>query len=213
MTRYYPINLALKNKMCLVIGAGSVALRKVRRLLACGAKVIVISPSATPGLTVLANKGKIVLKRKKAALRDLKGARLVIAATTDRAVNAAVSTYCNRNGILVNVVDSPEECNFILPSIIRRGDLAISISTDGVSPALSKKIRRDLEKAYGAEYAGLLRLMKRMRPQAIKGIKSARARKEFFNRMLQPEILNLIKRNKPALALRSMKRILADAAK
>lgn len=185
MSEYYPINLVLKNKKCLVAGAGTVAQRKVRRLLECGARVLVIGPAATPALKAMAKKRKIAFKDRKVNLNDLDGVYLVIAATTDRSVNAAVSSYCRKKNILVNVVDSPKECSFILPSIIRRGALTISISTQGISPGLSKKIRRDLEKAFGSEYAGLLSMMKRIRPLVLKKMKNARSRKKFFNKILK----------------------------
>ncbi len=183
--RYYPINLVLKNKKCLVIGAGAVAGRKARRLIECGARVLVIGRTITPGLKAMADKGHITFKKKKVDLKDLTGAYLVIAATADRMVNSAVSNYCHKKNILVNVVDSPKECSFILPSIIRRGDLTISISTGGISPALAKKIRQGLEKAFGAGYAGLLDTIKKIRPLAIKKIKSAEDRKKFFNKLLK----------------------------
>lgn len=185
MSRYYPVNLALKDRRCVVIGAGRVAERKVKRLLECGARVMVISPAITPGLKTMAKNGKIAFKQKNVNLKDLKGAYLVIAATTDRSINSKASSYCRRNNILVNIVDSPEECNFILPSIIRRGPLTISISTQGISPALSKKIRQDLEKAFGAEYGRLLHMMKKIRPFVLKNMKSVQSRKKFFNKMLK----------------------------
>ncbi|OGW92649.1 MAG: hypothetical protein A3G36_01430 [Omnitrophica bacterium RIFCSPLOWO2_12_FULL_45_13] len=211
MPRYYSINLVLKNKKCVVIGAGNVAERKARRLVECAARVSVISPAITPGLKAMAQNGRIILKNRNFNLSDLNGAYLVIAATTDRSVNAAVSSYCRRKNILVNVADSPEECSFILPSIIRRGDLTISISTGGSSPALSKKIRKDLEKMFGAEYAALLRIMKKIRPQARKKIKDPRSRKAFFKKTLQPETMNLLKQNKGRQVMRKLKDILDNA--
>jgi len=185
MGRYYPINLVLKNKRCLVIGAGIVAQRKVRRLIECGSRVLVISRAITPGLKTMADKGMIIFKRKNVSLRDLLGAYLVIAATADRSINSVISAYCRKKNILVNVVDSPEECSFILPSIIRRGDLTISISTGGISPGLAKKIRQYLGKAFGVEYAALLDMIKKIRPAALKKMKSAKSRKKFFNKMLK----------------------------
>jgi len=196
MPRYYPINLSLENKKCMVVGGGTVAERKARRLLECGARVFVISPAITHSLKAMVDKGKIIYRRKKIHLRDLDGAHLVIAATTDRSVNSAVSSYCRGKNILVNIVDSPGECSFILPSLVRRGDLTISISTDGISPALSKKIRLDIEKRFGAEYAALLRMMKKIRPRARKKIKSMRSRKEFFNKIFQPKTMKLLKQKR-----------------
>lgn len=200
MAKYYPANLDLENKNCVVVGAGIVAQRKARRLLECGAKVLVISPEITPGLKRLAAEKKILYNNKEVDHSDLRGAYLVIAATQDRKINSFVSAYCRKKGILINAVDSPAECNFILPAIVRRGSLTISISTDGISPALAKKIRQELEKKFGVEYAKLLRVLKYTRPRAIKKIKSAKARKVFFQKLLQPGILSLLKRNKEDLA-------------
>lgn len=200
MIKYYPVNLVLENKICVVAGAGAVAERKVCRLLECGARVLVISPLITIGLKKLADKKKIIFKKRKVNLRDLNAAYLVIAATSDRKINSDISSYCRKKNILINVVDSPLDCNFILPSIVRRGSLTISISTDGISPALAKKIRQGLEKKFGVEYAKLLCILKVIRPQAIKKIKGGRARSDFFQKVLAPEILALLKKNKERLA-------------
>jgi len=196
MNKYYPINLLLKNKSCLVIGGGAVAERKVRRLLECGARVLVISPKSTQGLNGLAKKKKIIFKKRQINLKDLLGAYLVISATDDREINLLVSSYCRKRNILINIVDSPDECSFILPSIIRRGALTVSVSTDGISPALSRKIRRDLQERFGAEYARFLRIMREIRPAVLKKIKSLKIRKEFFKKALQPQIFDLLKKNK-----------------
>jgi precorrin-2 dehydrogenase / sirohydrochlorin ferrochelatase len=184
MPQYYPINLVLENRKCVVIGAGRVAQRKVRRLLECAARVMVIGQAITPSLKAMADKGKFVFKRRKVSLRDLNGAYLVIVATADRSINSTVSTYCRKKNIPVNVVDSPKECSFILPSIIRRGDLTISISTGGISPALAKKIRQNLEKMFGSEYASLLNIMKKIRPLTLKKMKNAKDRKKFLKGIL-----------------------------
>jgi len=196
MPKYYPINLDLQNKKCLIIGGGKVAQRKVRRLLNCRACVEVISPEITPGLRFLAQKKKIIIRKKHVDLKDIKRVYLVIAASDDRKTNSSVSSYCRRKGILVNVVDSPKECNFILPAIAKRGDLMISISTGGISPALSKKIRQDLEKKFGMEYSRLLELVKKIRPEAIKKIKNINLRKAFFKKAFSPCVMELLKQNK-----------------
>lgn len=211
VAKYYPINLALENKKCVVIGAGKVAQRKVKRLLESGAKVWVISPEITPALKALAKKKKIIFKDKRVILKDLNGAYLIIAATADRRINSAVASYCRKKGILINVVDSPKECNFILPAIIRRGALTISISTEGISPALSRKIRQDLGQRFGGEYAKILRIMKKIRPQALKKIKNSQSRKAFFKKALQPEAFDLLRRSKSKQAKIRLERILEDA--
>ena len=208
MSKYYPINLVLDKKKCLVIGAGKVAERKVQRLLECGAHVVVIGPLSTAGIKALAKKKKIIFKQRAVTLKDLKDVHLVVAATTDRKINALVSSYCRKKDILINVVDSPKECSFIVPSVIRRGDLSISISTEGLSPAFAKKIRQDIEQRFGAEYGALLRVMKEIRPLAIKKIKNIPLRMKFFQKAMQPKILKLLKQNKEKLVKRKLKRIL-----
>jgi len=211
MIKYYPLNVALKNKKCVVFGAGLVALRKVRRLLEYGAAVSVVAQEIAPQLKSLFEKKKIIFKNKAAGLKDLRGAFLVVAATNDRKLNARVSAYCLKKNILVNVVDSPKECNFILPSVFRRGSLAISVSTDGISPALAKKIRRDIQQRFGSEYAKLLRLMKEIRPLALKKIKNSRARNLFFEKIFQPEIMELLKKNKQEQAGKRIREYLKNA--
>lgn len=211
MAKYYPVGLVLEGKKCLVVGAGSVAERKVRRLLECGAHVTVIGLTVTPALKALAKSKKIVFKKRKVSLKDLKRGSLVVAATTDRKINAALSSYCRKNDILINVVDSPKECSFILPSVVRRGALTISISTDGISPLLARKIREDLERRFGKEYAKLLKIMKEIRPQALKKIKDPKARRVFFQKALEPQILGLLRRHKDKQVKRKLEGILKNA--
>ncbi len=210
MKNHYPINLDLEKKRCIVIGGGNVAERKVKRLLDCNAVVTLISPEVSSGIIRLRKTKKIKVEMRRVALKDLKGAQLVISASDDRKVNASVSDYCHRNNILINVVDSPKECNFILPSIVTRGDLSIAISTGGVSPALSKKIRQDLEKRFGIEYAKFLRLMKKARPRVIKGVKNAGSRKTIFEKIVKSNILVLIKKGREKDAKQKMERILKN---
>ncbi len=188
MAKYYPINLVLENKKCLVIGAGKVAERKARRLLENRARVSVVGQAIAPGLKALWKKKKIIFKKRKFRFSDLSGAYLVIAATTDRETNSAISSHCLKNGILINVVDSPKESSFILPSVVRKGDLTISISTNGISPALSRKIRIDLERRFGPEYSKFLRMMKKLRPRVLKEIKDAKDRKSFFKKALKDRV-------------------------
>lgn len=209
--KYYPINITLENKKCVVLGAGVVALRKIKRLLECGSRVSVVGEGILPQLKELLKKKKIIFKNKKASLNDLKGAYLVVAATNDRRLNALVSAYCLKKNILVNVVDSPKECSFILPAVLRRGNLAISVSTDGLSPALAKKIRRQLQKKFGLEYAKLLQLLKKIRPQALKKIKNLRQRNIFFQKIFRPEILVFLKKNKLVQARKKIGEYLKDA--
>ncbi|PIQ89505.1 MAG: siroheme synthase [Candidatus Omnitrophica bacterium CG11_big_fil_rev_8_21_14_0_20_42_13] len=210
MPGYYPVNLNLKAKKCVVVGGGDVALRKVRRLISCGAKVEVISPKFAPHFKKAAVHGRAVLKKKHVNICDINDAFLVIAATGDRRINNLISSYCMEKGTLVNVVDCPDDCNFILPSIVEKGDLTISISTSGVSPALSKKIRVELEKKFGSEYAEFLRLMKKIRPRVISLVNKPAARKAFFKKVASSQALTLIKKHKRKQLEKKIARMLKD---
>ncbi|MDP2918019.1 MAG: bifunctional precorrin-2 dehydrogenase/sirohydrochlorin ferrochelatase [bacterium] len=149
---YYPLNVDIENKKCVVVGGGSVAERKVKTLLKYGAKITVISPKLTKGLKALKKKRKIIHINKKYSPSCLSGAFLAIGATDDTALNSALGKLAQRKNLLVNVVDKPKYGNFIAPAVVKRGLLNIAISTSGASPALAKKIRIDLEKRYGKEY-------------------------------------------------------------
>ncbi len=156
---YYPVFLSIRGKRCVVIGGGVVALRKVRALLDCSAKVTVVSPTIHPGLAQLAEAGRISPIRREFKPGDLAGAVIAIAATDERAINQKVSDEARDRGVLVNVVDSSEQSDFIIPSFFRRGDLTIAVSTAGMSPALARKIRTKLEGLLGEEFALVLSII------------------------------------------------------
>jgi len=152
---YYPIFLEMRNRRCAVIGGGPVAEGKVAGLLAAGASVTVISPEVTAELARRAQSGEIRHHAKRYAMGDLAGFDVVFAATDDEAVNSAVTREARQRGVWINVADSPLRCDFILPSVLRRGDVTIAISTGGKSPALARMVREDLE-SYLPENLGLL---------------------------------------------------------
>ena len=166
---YYPICLDIKNKKCVVVGGGKVAFRKVESLLEAGAKVIVISPEIIPSLQKLErgkplNKNKITCLLQEYKSGDIKkGTFLVIAASDNSQLNAKIADDAKRLNLLINVVDSPKLCNFILPATLRRGSLTISVSTSGKSPALAKKIKEDLQNIYGTEYEVLVDSLGKLR--------------------------------------------------
>ncbi|MHA1570044.1 MAG: precorrin-2 dehydrogenase/sirohydrochlorin ferrochelatase family protein [Alphaproteobacteria bacterium] len=166
MALTYPVQLLLAGKLCVVVGGGDVAFRKARALLAAEGRIKVIAPALCPELEQLAAENKIEAEKKTFSPSDLAEAFLVIAATDDSRVNQAVFAEASAQGILVNVVDKPELCNFYVPSVVRRGDLIITISTGGASPALAKKIRQTLEEAYGEEYEAYLEILNHCRELA-----------------------------------------------
>lgn len=184
----YPVNLVLDGRPCLVVGGGKVALRKVEGLLACGGVVRVVAPAVVPEL--LALDGVDVDQRPWRA-DDVAGMWLVIAATDDPEVNRAVYDAGQRAGVWVNGADDPANCSFTLPSVVRRGDLQIAVSTGGRSPALATWLRRRLEGQIGPEYATLLDLLAGER-DALKG--AGRSTEGLdWNSALDSDMLDLIR--------------------
>jgi len=167
INEYFPIFLNLKDKLCLVIGGGKVAERKVENLLKTGAKVKIISPEVTPSLKRLVEEGKIEWERRVYKKGDLNSAWLVIAATNDPKAQKEIYKEAEEKHIFCNVVDVPELCSFIVPSTIKRGLLTIAISTSGVSPAVARRLRETLEEIIGEEYNLYLELMKNLRKQIL----------------------------------------------
>jgi precorrin-2 dehydrogenase/sirohydrochlorin ferrochelatase len=156
MPAYYPAFLDVRGRRCLVVGGGAVAERKVTGLLDAGARVRVVSPTLTPALTALAAAGLVEHRARPFRRHDARGAALVVAATGAPAVDDAAAAAARRARALVNVVDRPAACDFILPSVLRRGDLQIAVSTGGRSPALAREIRRRLEAEIGEGYGALV---------------------------------------------------------
>ena len=180
-TPFYIACLKLKGRRCLVIGGGDVGLEKVEGLLACDADVTLIAPVAHPELEGLAAEGSIGWeKRAYAGAADLEGAFMAIAATDDSEVNIGVFDNAERRAMLVNVVDVPPLCNFILPAIVRSGPLAIAISTAGASPALAKRMKREIAELFGEEYARLAVILNDARGWAKGTLPTYQDRKEFF---------------------------------
>jgi precorrin-2 dehydrogenase/sirohydrochlorin ferrochelatase len=152
----YPVNLVLDGRPCLVVGGGQIALRKVQGLVACGGRVTVVAPRIVDELRILDG---VTCEERAWRPEDMDGMWLVIAATDDPSVNRAVYEAGERAGIWVNGADDPANCSFTLPSVVRRGDLQVTVSTGGRSPALSTWLRRRLEGEIGPEYAVLLDLL------------------------------------------------------
>ena len=160
---YYPIFLNVQGKKCVVIGGGTVALRKVKTLLDGGAEVIVISPKPHPDIARHSRERTIHLIRREYEAGDLKEAVIAIACTDLKKINRRVVAEAKKAGVLINVADDPKLSDFIIPSFFRRGDLTLAVSTSGTSPALARKIRTTLQKTFGKEYASLLSLIGEVR--------------------------------------------------
>jgi len=191
--RYYPVNLDIRNRKCLVVGGGDVGTRKVMTLLECGATVVVVSPAVTAKIEELSNNALIKLEKRGFKPTDLHQMFLVVGATDNPELNRQIHTGAERLGMLCNIADRPEVCNFILPAIVNRGDLIIAISTSGKSPAFAKKIRKDLEKEFGTEYAEFLKLMGRIRNKLLSQDHEPEVHKPLFENLIQQNLVKMIK--------------------
>lgn len=196
MAEYYPVYLNIENERCYVIGGGEVAERKVKSLLQRGARVIIISPDVTDELSNLVAGQKITHIKDSFQEKYLEEARLVIGATNDSKVNTEIYHAAQKKNILVNIVDSPAFCDFIVPSVVERGDLMIAISTSGKSPALAKKIRKEMEERYGKEYAEFLSIMGEVREKLLLTVKDQKKREKIFDNLVNSDIMSLLKEGK-----------------
>lgn len=191
--RYYPVNLDVQNRGCLVVGGGAVGERKVKTLLECGARVTVIAPWVTEYLHGLASEDRIRLKVRAYQPSDPDGQFLVIGATGDEEVNRQISEDASGRGILCNIADCPKACTFVLPAIVCQGDLVIAISTSNKSPAVAKRIRQTLENEFGPEYATLLNLMGAIRERLLAESRSPESHKQTFEHLLDEGLLEMIR--------------------
>ena len=186
-TPLYIACLRLSGRNCLVVGGGDIGLEKVEGLLACDADVTLIAPDAVAELRDLAEEGSITWEQRGFAEPDLEGKFMAIAATNDTDVNISVYDAAEARAMLVNVVDVPPLCNFILPAIVRTGPLAIAISTAGASPALAKRMKREIAEQFGDPYARLAIMLNDARGWAKGTLPTYQDRKGFFEGIEQPE--------------------------
>jgi len=208
--KVYPICLiGLKGRRAVVVGGGAVAARKVAGLLEADARVTVISPILAPELESLVAAGRITPVKRPYRPGDLDGAFLVIAATDDATVNQAVWQEAERRRCLVNVVDDPTHSNFIMPAVVRRGEVTIAISTGGASPALARRLRERLEALIGPEYGELARLLAELRPELRAHHPEERARREAAFRLVDADLLEVISREGVDQARKRARKLLA----
>src|SRR3954449_4001577 len=195
-TPFYIACLKLTGRRCVVVGGGEVGLEKVEGLLACDGRVTLIAPSAVPELEALAREGSIEWERREyAGAEDLEGVFIAIAATDDTDTNIRIYEDAERRAMLVNIVDVPPLCNFILPAIVRTGPLAIAISTAGASPALAKRIKREIAESFGEPYARLAVILNEARGWAKATLPTYQDRKEFFESIVngEPDPIELLR--------------------
>jgi len=187
-TPFYIACLKLKGRRCVVIGGGDMGLEKSEGLLACGGDVTVISPDAGPELEALAAEGSITWEQRDyAGPQDLEAVFIVIACTDSTETNIQIYEDAEKRAMLVNIVDVPPLCNFILPAIVRTGPLAIAISTAGASPALAKRMKREIGELFGEQYAQLAIMLNETRGWAKGTLPTYQDRKAFFEEIVNGE--------------------------
>ncbi len=192
--RYFPVNIDVRDRTCLVVGGGAVGTRKTKTLLRAGARVVVVSPEASADLEALAAENRIRLHRRAYSAGDMADAFLVFGTTDDRDLNRRISEDAHQQGILCNIADQPDRGQFVLPSVVARGDLLIAISTSGKSPALARRIRRRLESAFGEEYAMMIDLMGALRRRMLADGHDPRGHKQKFDALLDSDLLDWIRK-------------------
>jgi len=195
MPQYYPIFIDLEAQRVLVVGGGVVALRKVQTLMEHGASVHIVSPKIVPKLKALINDNTCVWSEKEYSTDDIQEAILVFSCTEKENVNAKVSRDAKAHYRLANIVDDPEKCSFIVPSIMEQGDLKIAVSTGGSSPIVARQVRAELQARYGKEMAEYLKLLKSWR-NIVKTSLSPEKRSIFWDRATDGEVRELIKAQK-----------------
>jgi siroheme synthase-like protein len=208
--RYYPIYLDLKGRHALVVGGGAIAEGKALQLVDAGAHVTVVSPELTEALRAAADRAEINHLSGSFAEGDLNGAFLVISATDDRKVNEEVARAAKERGVLCNVVDQPDLCDFITPALVTRGGLQISVSTGGGSPTLTQRVKREVAAAIGEEYGALLEIATEMRAEAKYRITDFERRKEALRSFVESGALDLIRAGRREEARDLARRFLQD---
>ncbi|MFO7749513.1 MAG: bifunctional precorrin-2 dehydrogenase/sirohydrochlorin ferrochelatase [Desulfobacteraceae bacterium] len=192
---YYPVCLDIKEKNCLVVGGGKVGTRKALSLAECGARVTIVSPEITGSLE---NRENITLVRRVYDKTDLTGMMLVFGATNHQELNRQIWRDATEKNVLCNIADFPEACNFILPAVVRRGDLVITVSTSGSSPAFAKRVKKELENEFGEEYADFLFLMGKIRKKLLAEQHDPESHKTIFETFIEKGLLQMIRQKEMA---------------
>ena len=208
MSRFYPILVDLQGRKALVVGGGKVAQRKIETLLERGATVQVVAKSLTAVLEELRSAGKIECLGEEFLETFLEGVFVVFAATDDAPLNRRVSRAAQQRGLLVNAVDQPADCNFIVPSVLSRGDLLIAVSTSGKSPAFARRVRVGLEQSFGEEYGLFLNLMGNLRKEILRLGLSQEENKRAFEELVYSDLLSAIREENWGLASQIIEEVL-----
>ncbi len=205
-----PIMLRVAGKKCVVVGGGEVAAQKVKQLIECSASVVVVSPTLCDELKEMANQGRIQWLPMRYEPSVLDGAFLVFACTQDAEVNRRVFCDCEARKVWCNVADVPELCNFIMPSILRRGDLVVAVSTSGNSPAFARKVRLFLEDIIGDEFGMLAALLGEIKEEMRQSLKTIEQRREFIERVWESDVWRYLREGDFESARNCLRKCLRD---
>jgi len=208
---HYTVCVDLHGKDCLVVGGGEVARRKAAALNDAGACLVVVSPELESVLEYMAFQKEIEWRKREFKPEDVEGVFLAVAATDDRRVNHTIAELCREKRILCNVVDTPDEGSFIVPSTVERGPMTIAVSTSGISPTLAASIRQELEMAYGEEYGIFLEIMASLRPLVMEEFASPQIRQKIFDRMISSRALSLLRNGMRDEARKELQEIIYEA--
>ncbi len=209
---YYPVYLSLAERLVVVVGGGAIAVRKVAGLLPCGARVRVVAPALTPELERLAELGEIEHCARDFLPGDLEGATLALAEPGDASRSEAFFAEAEERRIFANVEDDLDHCSFIAPSIVRRGDLVIAISTSGRAPALAVRLRQRFEREFGPEYGALLELAGRLREPLARAVPEFEERRRRWYELVDSEVLDLFRDGRTGEARERAEQIMGVAA-
>lgn len=209
---YYPVYLSLAERLVVVKGGGPVAERRVAGLLRCGARVRVVAPELTRELARQADAGEIEHVARSYRTGDLEGAALALAEPGEAVADAAFFAEAERRGIFANVEDDVPHCSFIMPALVRRGDLVVAISTSGRAPALAVRLRERLERELGPEYGALLELAGRLRTPLAQAVPDFEERRRRWYELVDSEVLALFRDGRPAEARERAEQIMGVAA-
>jgi len=186
---YYPIQLNLKGKQVIIIGGGKIAERKLTGLLDTGAQITIVSPEITDRIREYCQSRKVIWKQKSFSRDDLEKKFLIIAATNDPETNNAVKQFVSTHQLLL-MVDDPEESDFILPSVMKRGRLTLTVSTSGASPILTKKIKQNLSHQYGPEYQEYVDFLYQCRKWILDEVEDAKTKQQLLTKITELPFLN-----------------------
>jgi len=189
---FFPVNLNINGRLCVIVGGGQVALRKVAGLLACGPRLLLISPTLVDGLHEIVDRAGIEWLERDYVRGDLKGAFLAVAATSDRDVQDLIRDEAYRFSVLLNSADDPRACDFQVPASFNRGDLQLTVSTGGGSPALASRIRKQLETQFGPEYSGVVGLLRLVRDEIVVDGEEQSIHSQLFHTLLDRGVVEMV---------------------